>query len=129
MHKELEEKLFKRVPTLFNLSGDALTPFRFQCSDGWFNILWGLCADLEPMVMEFENETGERFEVVQVEAKLGTLRFYVSQHTEAIDGRIAEAQEKSSRTCEVCGQPGKWLESGYSIRVVCDTHDHTLVEH
>jgi hypothetical protein len=114
---------------LFNLGGDALTPFRFQCSDGWFNILWGLCADLEPMVMEFESETGERFEVVQVKAKLGTLRFYVSHHTEAIDGRIGEAQEKSSRTCEVCGRPGKWLESGYSIRVVCDTHAHSLVEH
>lgn len=129
MHKELEEKLFKRVPNWFNVSGDALTPFSFHCSDGWFNILWGLCVDLEPMVMEFEREARERFEVVQVKAKLGTLRFYVSHHTDAIDGRIAEAQEESSRTCEVCSRPGRWLNTFCGDRVVCDTHANSLVEH
>ena len=61
---------------------------------------------------ELEKETGERFEVVLVKEKLGTLRFYVSHHSDAIDERIAEAQKESSRTCEVCGQPGKQRKTG-----------------
>ena len=125
MHKDLEEKLVKRFPSWFNLSGDVrhtLMPFGFEHGDGWFNILWRLCVDLEPLAAELEKETGERFEVVQVKAKLGTLRFYVSHHTDPIDERIAEAQKESARTCEACGQPGNQRETGGGVRAVCDAH-------
>ena len=67
------------------MNGDVrhtLMPFGFQCGDGWFDILWRLCVDLEPLVAELEKETGDRFEVVQVKQKVGTLRFYVSHHAE-----------------------------------------------
>jgi len=77
--------------------------------------------DLEPLVMELEKETGERFDVVEVKAKLGTLRFYVSHHTDAIDNRIAETQLESSRTCEICGQPGRTRRGGW-IQTLCDEH-------
>jgi len=50
--------------------------------------------------------------VLQVKGKLGTMRFYVSHHTDRNDERIADAQEESSRTCEVCGQPGMQREAG-----------------
>jgi hypothetical protein len=126
MRKEFEEKLARRWPSWFGLASDprlTLMPFGFQCGDGWFAILWRLCSDLEPLVAELERETGERFEVVQVKQKLGTLRFYVSHHTDAIDDRIAEAQEESSRTCEVCGQPGRQHETGGGwIQTSCDGH-------
>ena len=92
----------------------------FEHGDGWYDILWRLCADLEPLVMELEKESGERFEVVQVKEKLGTLRFYVNHHTDAFDKLIEEGQEESSRTCEVCGQPGKERETGGGVRAVCD---------
>ena len=62
-----------------------------------------LCVDMEPLVADIEKETGERFEVVQVKEKLGTLRFYVSHHSDAINERIAEAGKEASHTCEVCG--------------------------
>jgi hypothetical protein len=125
MRKELEEKLIKRFPAWLSVNGDVrhtLMPFGFQHGDGWFNILWRLCLHLEPVVTELETETGERFEVVQVKEKLGTLRFYVSHHMDAIDRRIAEAQKESSRTCEICGQPGKRRETGGGVRAVCDEH-------
>ncbi len=125
MRKELEEKLARRWPSWFGLAGDprlTLMPFGFQHGDGWFNILWRLCAYLELLVTELERETGEHFAVVQVKEKLGALRFYVSHHTDAIDDRIAEAQLESSRTCEVCGQPGRQREAGGWVRAVCDDH-------
>jgi hypothetical protein len=131
MRKNLEAKPTRRFPTWFNVNGDVrhtLMSFEFQHGDGWFNILWRLCADLEPMVMELEKETGESFEVVQVKGKLGTLRFYVSHHTDAIDDRIAEAQLESSCTCEICGQPGRRHETGGWVRTVCDKHAHSPEE-
>jgi hypothetical protein len=124
MRKDLEQKLIKRFPTWFNPNGDVRHTkmhFGFWHGDGWFNILWRLCVDLEPMVRKLEKATGEHFEVVQVE-KFGTLRFYVTHHTDLIDERIVEAQMESSRTCEVCGQPGKQLKTAAGTKAVCDTH-------
>jgi len=131
MRKELEQKLVKRFPSWFSVNGGVyhtLMPFGFQCGDGWVNILWRLCVDLEPMVMELQAETGDRFEVVQVREKLGTLRFYVSHHSDAINERIAEAGKEASHTCEVCGQPGKQRKTGGGVRAVCDTHAHSPEE-
>jgi hypothetical protein len=127
MRIELEEKLVKRFPAWFKVNGDAchtLASARFRCPDGWFTVIWRLCVDLEPSVRDFERETGEHFEVVKVEADLGALRFYVSHHTDPIDERILEAQVECSRTCEICGQPGKWLGGGASNRVRCAEQGH-----
>jgi hypothetical protein len=131
MRKELEEKLVKRFPTWFNGDGDVrhtLMSFGFQCGDGWFNILWRLCANLEPLATELEKETGKRFEVLQVKEKFGTLRFYVNHHSDPMDERIAEAQEESSHTCEVCGQPGTRRETGGWVQTVCAEHAHRSEE-
>lgn len=125
MRKELEQKLAARWPNWFGLAGNPrLSPMArgFEHGDGWFNILWRLCVDLEPMVTELEKETGERFEAVQVKEKLGALRFYVSHHTDAIYERIVEAQKESSRTCKACGQPGRQREVRGWVRAVCDEH-------
>jgi hypothetical protein len=76
MRKELEEKLARRWPSWFGLAGDPVSnPMArgFQHGDGWFSVLWRLCLDLEPLVAELEKETGERFEVLQVKQKLGTV--------------------------------------------------------
>jgi hypothetical protein len=127
MRKELEQKLVKRFPSWFSVNGGVrhtLMPFGFQCGDGWFNILWRLCVELEPLVAELEKETGERFEVVQVKQRLGTLHSYVSHHTDSIDQSIVEAQKESSRTCEICGQPGKRREVDSWVKTVCDKHAH-----
>ena len=116
-----------RFPTWFNVNGGArhsLTPFGFQCGDGWIRILRRLCVDLEPLVTELDTETGERFDVEQDKEKLGTLRFYVSHHSDVINERIAEAQKESSQTCEICGEPGKQRKKDGGVRAVCEEHVH-----
>ena len=76
---------------------------------------------LEPFVAEAEKATRRLFEVLQVKQKVGGLRFYVSQRTDAILQRIEIGESESLRTCEVCGKPGKWREGNY-IPTVCDDH-------
>jgi hypothetical protein len=123
MRKELEQKLFERWPTWFNTGGDircTAMPRGFEHDDGWFDILWRLCVDLEPLVAEFEATGGQKFEVLQVKEKFGGLRFYVNcRRNEAISQRILTAQEESLHTCEVCGQPGELRENGL-IKTLCD---------
>ena len=95
----------------------------FTNDDGWFDILWRLCEDLEPLVAKFEQETGSQFEVLQVKEKFGGLRFYVNcRRNEAIRQRIGIAGDESFRTCEICGQPGT-LRERRSIKTLCDEHN------
>jgi hypothetical protein len=82
----------------------------FAHDDGWFDILWRLCEDLQPMVAELEQATGRQFEVLQVKETFGGLRFYVNHTNDAIRQRIGAAAGESFRTCDVCGQPGKRRE-------------------
>jgi hypothetical protein len=123
MRKELEERLARRWPSWFDLDANPMASAMargFEHGDGWFGILWRLCCDLEPLVAELEREIGERFQVLQVKEKFGTLRFYVSRHSDAIDGRIEQAALEALRTCEVCGRPGR-QRNAYDT-VACEEH-------
>jgi hypothetical protein len=124
MRSELEQRLVERWPSWFAVDGDPLETRMadgFAHGDGWFNIVWRLCEDLEPLVAEAEKATGRPFEVLQVKQKLGNLRFYVNHETDAIRKRIETAQLESLRTCEVCGKPGERREGDW-IRTACDEH-------
>jgi hypothetical protein len=126
MRKELEQRLVERWPRWFNIGGDirhTAMPRGFTHDDGWFDILWRLCEDLEPLVAELEQASGSQFEVLQVKEKFGGLRFYVNcRRNEAIRQRIRIAADESFHTCEVCGQPGTLREDG-RIKTLCDEHN------
>ena len=126
MRKELEERLVERWPAWFNTGGDirhTAMARGFEHDDGWFDILWRLCEDLEPFVAEFEEAGGQKFEVLQVKEKFGGLRFYVNcRKQEAIRQRIGLAAQESFRTCEICGQPGELREDSW-IKTLCDEHN------
>lgn len=125
MQKELEQRLVERWPTWFKTEGDircTATPQGFEHGDGWFDILWRSCVDLEPLVAAFEQASGSQFEVQQVKEKFGGLRFYVNcRRNEAIRQRIGIAADESFHTCEICGQPGRLREDSW-IKTVCHEH-------
>jgi hypothetical protein len=125
MRKELEQTLVDRWPTWFDIQGDyrrTAMMWGFAHEDGWFDILWRLFEDLEPLVVAFEQESGFQFEVLQVKEKFGGLRVYVNcRRNEAIRQRIGIASEESLHTCEVCGQPGELRENGW-IKTLCEEH-------
>ena len=124
MLRALEQRLVERWPRWFNTGGDVRhtsMSLGFLHGDGWFDILWRLCEDLEPLAAEFERKSGCQFEILQVKEKFGGLRVYVNDANDAIRQRLEDAQQESLRTCEVCGQPGKRCEAGW-IRTLCDEH-------
>jgi len=61
----------------------------FAHGDGWFDIVWRLCEDLEPLVAETENGTGRPFEVLQVKQKFGLGSTSVIGRTPSCNGSKA----------------------------------------
>jgi hypothetical protein len=49
----------------------------------------------------------------QVKEKFGTLRFYLTHGTDEMYAIIGEAQQKSAKTCETCGKPGRIRGRGW----------------
>jgi hypothetical protein len=125
MTKELEQKLADRFPGWFDLKGDpreTLMCFGFTHGDGWFDLVWRLCEQIEPLVQRMEPP----FEAFQVKEKFAGLRFYTGNTgNPAVHELISAAQSASFHICELCGQPGK-RRSGRWIRTLCDEHAPTL---
>ena len=120
MTKENNKRFFDRfdfIRTSGDISKDAMV-WGFECEDGWFDLLWELCENLE------ETESGNTdFIVTQVKEKFGCLRFYTSEVSEEGESLINRAELKSEKTCEMCGEPGtiQPSKSGW-ITCLCEEH-------
>ena len=71
-----------------------------ECGDGWFDLIYTMCLDIEtidpPVIFWFE----------QVKEKFASLRVYTSFYNKEIEDVIDVASLKSSITCEKCGKEG-----------------------
>lgn len=124
MTRELDEQLFNDFeffhPERSMRSG--LMCFGFEVGDGWYELIRELCEELKEMLPDIQQdpEYGE-FEVLQVKEKFGGLRFYTNWATEEMYEKISDAEGKSFKICEECGQPAQVRVGGW-IRTLCDYH-------
>lgn len=117
MKRELEEKLYNDFPVLYAGKDlpetENLMSFGFECSDGWFNLIYELSekiTKLDPNVQAF-----------QVKEKFGGLRFYVGvTNNETLD-LIEEYEEASYRTCEKCGSMDNVAQTTGWVTSLCKT--------
>ena len=115
MSPELEEKLYGDFRSLFANRKYPHSPMAFGCEhgDGWYGILREACEKIDAHKCE------QPFLFVQVKEKWGTLRLYYSGGDEYTSRVIKEAETKSGKACEGCGQPGTANKSGW-ISTLCD---------
>ncbi len=115
MNEEYTNKLVTTFPKLYSWSKC------FDCSDGWFQLIWDLSEKLEPLMEEVtdKRETYVPCCASQVKEKFGTLRFYTMGCTDEMDKHIDEAVAKSAITCELCGSPGTLRPGGWWA-TLCD---------
>jgi hypothetical protein len=123
MRKELEQMFQTRWPDWFrDLYGDITQTclhFGFQHRDGWFDLVWRLCEQIEKVPNK-----GKSFKVAQVKEKFGGTALYFEGGNDAFDAIracIGAAALESFHICEVCGQPGYLI--GHN-RTRCDEHFH-----
>jgi hypothetical protein len=95
------EKLINRFPNIFEEN------FYFECDDGWFDIIFDLCKDVQ---QEVNNSSCQQVVAAQVKEKFAGLRFYASGGNEVTDAIINKYSKLSSETCEMTGGKGYLCE-------------------
>lgn len=127
MTPENTQKLFDAFPHLYRgrvkTIQESSMSFGFDCGDGWFDLLWTLSQKIENAAKEIglEPQSDVWPEATQVKQKMGMLRFYLDNPTEAMTTLIREAEEGSAKTCEVCGSPGSRVRSS-RVKTLCEGH-------
>ena len=95
------EKLINKFPNIFE------EDFYFECDDGWFDIIFDLCKDVQ---QEVNNSSCQQVVAAQVKEKFAGLRFYASGGNEVTDAIINKYSKLSSETCEMTGGKGYLCE-------------------
>lgn len=93
------------------------------------HILWLLCnhkilyETIDSWCKEFRLEHPA---ASQIKEKFGGLRFYLTSGTEEMYKICSEAESKSYKTCEQCGNPGKVRDGGWILTLCdsCHSRDH-----
>jgi len=117
MNDNLLPVLIKRYPDFFS-SGHLR---EIACFHGWLGLLDELCSSLQNHLDTHPNVP--QIQVLQVKEKFGALRFYFSGGDAACREAVANAEERSLWTCEVCGRAGT-LGEGRWLSVRCSDHLH-----
>lgn len=136
MNEELQNNIFDSYPELFKNRDDlqqSLMGFGFECSDGWYDLINTLCADIYHYFNtkyegvgyndeKYFHEVPKHFSVQQVKEKFGSLRFYISSAPMEIFDMVRTAENKSYRICEECGKNGNgfYRDDMPWIRTLCD---------
>lgn len=121
MKKDLEGKLFKEFSWTTPVPG-TLMDFGFCFRDGWFKLVYKLCANIQKEISKDKKLQGEGLpRLFQSKEKFGGLRYYLSHGNKKIWKLINEAEAKSYEICEVCGKKGT-LRDLYWIQTLCEKH-------
>lgn len=80
-----------------------------ECGNGWDDLLDKMFLVLHSHWSRMNCHEDERFSILQVKEKFGTLRVYESFGDDFVRGAIAMAEGSSSFICERCGASGARL--------------------
>jgi hypothetical protein len=87
--------------------------------DGWAAILSDLATEIEQHCAA----SGDQLPgVLQVKEKFGTLCVHVGQVDDDVRSIIDRAEQRSAKTCEICGAAGSLWSDGGWMRTRCDEH-------
>ena len=117
MDLDKQKLLYTRYPMLF--SGRE---FFFECGDGWFDLIDGLCAQLVDACAQLSEQERELVSIFQIKEKMGELRVYLDadEVSEEMDRIIDRMSIRSLTICELCGSEGRRRGANYCVRVRCD---------
>lgn len=137
MTRELEEKLVKKYPKIFEgYHGDPTKTglaWGISCHDGWYWIIDHLCSSLQWMTDNPPWNKDGRMVVPQVVAtqvkeKFGALRFYVQSASSEQYAKIHFAESLSYHICEICGSTKNVGHTQGWITTICEdcknSNDH-----
>lgn len=106
-------------PLLFGRDGFV----SYGGGEGWFQLIWGLCSDLEKMNQTRVAEGNPPFRIVTSKQKWAELRMYLVPTSSEARARISLATIASRRICEWCGKPGNTCQIRGWYTTLCPVHE------
>jgi hypothetical protein len=101
----------------------ALARWGIEVHSGWRAIIEQLLDSLEPAIAAQPAERRDRYRIVQMKEKFGSLVVYLAATpTEAMLAAIHAAERASVVTCEVCGALGQLEERRGWHATRCPAH-------
>lgn len=117
MNKDLQDRLFNAFPKMFPPGqGGLISGSDVECGNGWFPLIYNLCACIQRYTDDNQTLNPEISQVVvsQIKEKFGTLRFYCQGGDDTIEGMIWFACFLSGTICEETGAPGQlYVKNGW----------------
>ena len=112
MNEVLAKKLLDDFPQIFRDCHESVMQRNFACGDGWFELIYKLCQDIESVAREngLSPDSQEWPQCRQVKSKMGSLRFVVFavKGYEDMNERISElrnvALNQSFQIPECCNK-------------------------
>ena len=128
MNEVLSKKLLDGFPQLFRNPNETSMQNGFVCGDGWFDLIYKLCQDIETVARDsgLSPDSPEWPLCRQVKEKIGSLGFVVfaiagqSSVNERINELKLAALNKSFQICEQCGKPVELAKD--RIVTLCPEH-------
>ena len=123
MSPEHTATLLKEFPKIFpRPPGRMEDRWCFECGDGWYELLYKLCKDLQKVI---DTENLPQVVASQVKEKFGTLRFYHCGGNGQTKSLIEVAEDMAEAICEVCGDPARLRQKkGSWMQTLCEKHAH-----
>lgn len=124
MSPELEQILYSEFPMLYRLHHRDIPDMccgwdGIECHDGWFELLRGISND----IVEYAKTNHLDPVVTRVSRFHGALRMQIDGGDNTLLMIIVKAIELSSRVCEICGAPGRYIPlAPYDMEVRCESH-------
>lgn len=111
------EEIIKSHPLLYR------EPLRFECLDGWLQLISDLSDELEALI-KVEHQMYEApayYSCYRCKEKWGFLNYSMTSTTELMQLAIERAERMSRHICENCGKPGVIRnKTAYWIQTLCD---------
>lgn len=71
-------------------------------------------------VKKLKEKTKGEVKIIDTKEKFGTLRVYLSSHSEDIDEMVRSLEKKSREVCIECGKPTKYVANDSWIVYLCE---------
>lgn len=75
--------------------------FGIECGEGWKKLYQPIIDKIDEHNNKFPDN---KITITQIKEKFAGLRFYADNTTEEIDNMISDAEDKSYKVCEICGE-------------------------
>jgi type IV secretion system protein VirD4 len=114
-----EDKEGKKIVEKNTSNEVTLERYGLWVGRGWHGLLASIFEEIN---LYNEQNKGKEIQIDQIKEKFGTLRIYVKNCPEYINGMISVAEKESGYICEICGARGETVVIDRWYKTLCPCH-------